>query len=69
MDINVVWLQKLWPLLRHSGPLISRLAETYGAVFLLSGPDWRASVAIVAFAAFLGWLGAVISVRRHLAGA
>ncbi|MDD3759394.1 MAG: hypothetical protein PHO57_01010 [Acidithiobacillus sp.] len=29
MDINVVWLQKLWPLLRHSGPLISRLAETY----------------------------------------
>ncbi len=29
MDVNVVWLQKLWPLLRHSGPLISRLAETY----------------------------------------
>jgi hypothetical protein len=29
VDVNVVWLQKLWPLLRHSGPLISRLAETY----------------------------------------
>ena len=26
-------------------------------------------LAIVAFAAFLGWLGAAISVRRHLAGA
>ena len=44
-------------------------AETYGAVFVLSGPDWRAALAIVAFAALLGWLGAVISVRRHLAGA
>ncbi|WP_415258694.1 permease-like cell division protein FtsX [Thauera phenylacetica] len=48
---------------------VARLAETYGAVFALSGPDLEASLAIVAFAAFLGWLGAAISVRRHLAGA
>ncbi len=47
---------------------VARLAETYGAVFALSGPDLEASLAIVAFAAFLGWLGAAISVRRHLAG-
>ncbi|MDX9885831.1 permease-like cell division protein FtsX [Thauera sp.] len=51
------------------GPPVARLAQTYGAVFQLSGPDWRAALAIVAFAALLGWLGAVISVRRHLAGA
>ena len=48
---------------------VARLAEAYGAVFALSGPDLEASLAIVAFAAFLGWLGAAISVRRHLAGA
>ncbi|MBV2263312.1 MAG: permease-like cell division protein FtsX [Thauera sp.] len=47
---------------------VARLAETYGAVFALSGPEPEASLAIVAFAAFLGWLGAAISVRRHLAG-
>ncbi len=50
-----------------AGP-VSALAETYGAVFALTGPDLRASLVIVAFAAFLGWLGAAISVRRHLAG-
>jgi len=50
-----------------AGP-VAALAETYGAVFALSGPDLRASLVIVAFAAFLGWLGAAISVRRHLAG-
>jgi cell division transport system permease protein len=51
-----------------AGP-VATLAETYGAVFVLNGPDGRAVLAIVAFAAFLGWLGAAISVRRHLAGA
>ncbi|QDF95898.1 cell division protein FtsX [Azoarcus sp. DD4] len=50
-----------------SGP-VSALAETYGAVFVLAGPDGLESGVIVAFAAFLGWLGAAISVRRHLAG-
>ncbi|MFA7495666.1 MAG: hypothetical protein AB7C98_07165 [Acidithiobacillus sp.] len=29
MSINIFWLQRLWPVLRNSGPLISRLAETY----------------------------------------
>ena len=51
-----------------AGP-VAALAETYGAVFVLAGPDGRAALSMVAFAAFLGWLGAVISVRRHLAGA
>lgn len=43
------------------------LAQTYGMLFVLSGPKWPQALAIVAFAAFLGWLGAAISVRRHLA--
>lgn len=29
MAINVVWLQRLWPVLKNSGPVISRLAEAY----------------------------------------
>ncbi|MBN8442240.1 MAG: ABC transporter permease [Thauera sp.] len=66
---GLVALGTVWLGVQGLAQPVARLAETYGAVFVLSGPDWRASVAIVAFAAFLGWLGAVISVRRHLAGA
>ncbi len=29
MSINIFWLQRLWPVLRNSGPVISRLAEVY----------------------------------------
>lgn len=29
MAINILWLQRLWPVLRNSGPLISRLADVY----------------------------------------
>lgn len=65
---GLVALGTIWLGVQALGQPVARLAETYGAVFQLSGPDWRASVAIVAFAALLGWLGAVISVRRHLAG-
>ena len=46
---------------------VAALADTYGAVFALAGPQWPEAVAIVLFATFLGWLGAEISVRRHLA--
>ena len=66
---GLVALGTIWLGVQALGQPVARLAETYGAVFQLSGPDWRASVAILAFAALLGWLGAVISVRRHLAGA
>lgn len=65
---GLVALGTVWLGVRALTQPVTRLAETYGAVFVLSGPDERASVAIVLFAAFLGWLGAVISVRRHLAG-
>ena len=66
---GLVALGTIWLGVQGLAQPVARLAETYGAVFQLSGPDWRASAAIVAFAALLGWLGAVISVRRHLAGA
>ena len=65
---GLVALGTIWLGVQALGQPVARLAETYGAVFQLSGPDWRAALAIVAFAALLGWLGAVISVRRHLAG-
>lgn len=45
----------------------SVLAKTYGMLFVLSGPKWPEALAIIAFAVFLGWVGAAISVRRHLA--
>lgn len=66
---GLVALGTIWLGVQALGQPVARLAETYGAVFQLSGPEWRAALAIVAFAALLGWLGAVISVRRHLAGA
>lgn len=66
---GLVALGTVWLGVQALGPAVAHLAETYGAVFVLSGPGWRAALAIVAFAALLGWLGAVISVRRHLAGA
>ena len=47
------------------GPVDS-LAATYGAVFSLSGPGLGESLALLAFAALLGWCGSEISVRRHL---
>ncbi len=46
---------------------VESLASTYGAVFVLSGPGLVDSISILGFAAFLGWIGSAISVRRHLA--
>ncbi|MDR1228881.1 MAG: permease-like cell division protein FtsX [Azoarcus sp.] len=46
---------------------VAKVAETYGAAVALGGPGWLESLVTVAFAIALGWLGAAISVRRHLA--
>ena len=48
---------------------VAKVAEAYGAIVALTGPGWKESLAVIAFAAALGWLGAAISVRRHLAEA
>lgn len=62
-----VALATVWATVQALRGPVASLAETYGAVFTLSGPGLHESVAILGFAAFLGWLGSAISVRRHLA--
>lgn len=64
---GLVALATVWLTVEALGPPAASLAETYGAVFSLSGPGWREALVIIAFAGFLGWLGSAISVRRHLA--
>jgi len=47
-------------------PQIEALAQRYSIVLSIGGPaPWQAA-ALCAFAALLGWLGAAISVSRHL---
>lgn len=62
-----VALATVWATVHALGGPVASLAETYGAVFALTGPGPRESAAILGFAVFLGWLGSAISVRRHLA--
>lgn len=64
---GLVALATVWLTVEALGPPAASLAATYGAVFSLSGPGMNEALAIIAFAAFLGWLGSAISVRRHLA--
>jgi cell division transport system permease protein len=45
---------------------VQALAESYGSAYR---PPWLAqgdAAAIVAFASLIGWLGAYLSVNRHL---
>lgn len=65
---GLVALGTVWLGVQALSAPVAALAESYGAVFALGGPGLLEAAAIVAFAAFLGWLGAAISVRRHLAG-
>ncbi len=43
------------------------LAGAYGLDFALRGPQPDEVAMLVGFAALLGWLGAALSVSRHLA--
>ena len=47
---------------------ILELAQLYGSDFRLAFFGFADCLALLAFAAFLGWLGAYMSVSRHLAG-
>ncbi|MDB5800761.1 MAG: Cell division protein FtsX [Rhodocyclales bacterium] len=47
-------------------PQIEALAQRYSIVLSIGGPALWQGVVLCAFAALLGWLGAAISVRRHL---
>lgn len=64
---GVVALGTVWMMVHALGAPVEGLATTYGAVFVLAGPGAAEILAILGFAAFLGWLGSAISVRRHLA--
>ena len=45
---------------------VRTLAETYGSAFRFTWPGAADAAAVIAFAALLGWLGAHLSVSRHL---
>jgi cell division transport system permease protein len=45
---------------------VARLAATYGSSFRLALPGAADQLSLVAFAAGLGWIGAYLSVSRHL---
>lgn len=45
---------------------VSTLASLYGVPFRLELPDWPYCVVLVLAAAVLGWLGASVSVSKHL---
>ncbi|MDX5363731.1 MAG: permease-like cell division protein FtsX [Pseudazoarcus pumilus] len=63
---GVVALATVWLAVYALAKPVEGLAATYGAVFSLSGPGAQESVALLAFAALLGWCGSELSVRRHL---
>jgi cell division transport system permease protein len=64
---GLIALGAVWAGVEVLAAPVAKVAETYGAAITLTGPGWSESLATVAFAAVLGWLGAAISVRRHLA--
>ncbi len=47
---------------------VGELAQLYGLALRLAPPGPAASAALLGAAALLGWLGAALSVRRHLRG-
>jgi cell division transport system permease protein len=59
--LGVVWLN-----LRLLKGAVAELATLYRSDFALSMVPSADALAIVGFAAFLGWLGATFSVARHL---
>ncbi|MFY2763786.1 permease-like cell division protein FtsX [Arenimonas sp. MALMAid1274] len=45
---------------------LSALVASYGSEFALAGPGWRGSLALLAGAAAMGWLGAWLATGHHL---
>lgn len=45
---------------------LSALVASYGSQFALSGPGWRGSLALLAGAVAMGWLGAWLATGHHL---
>jgi len=45
---------------------LSALVASYGSQFALAGPGWRGSLALLAGAVAMGWLGAWLATGHHL---
>ena len=45
---------------------LGELVRLYDLTLVLQAPGMRDSALLLAFAAGLGWLGAIISLRQHL---
>lgn len=61
----VAWLLLQVSLLGLQGP-VTRLAQLYGSSYSLAGPDVSGVLAIVLGSGLLGWVGAWLSVQRHI---
>ena len=65
---GLVALAAVWGGVHVLAAPVAKVGETYGVKIALTGPGWKVSLALVAIAAALGWLGTAISVRRHMTG-
>lgn len=66
---GVVALVTVWLGVLTLDDAVREVAQSYGLVFRLRGPDWSSTLAMLVLAAALGWMGAALSVRKHLAAA
>jgi len=63
---GVLGLAILWGAMAILNQGVSELAQTYGSSFRLAFPAWPDVLAGLGITAFLGWLGALLSVSRYL---
>lgn len=63
---GAVALAILWASLSALNSEVAELAATYGSSFRLRFLEPGDATAVAAFSAFLGWLGAYLSVSKHL---
>lgn len=63
---GILGLAVLWGGIASLNRPVRELAQTYGSDFQLAFLPWPEAVALLGIAAFLGWLGAMLSVSRYL---
>ena len=63
---GVLGLAVLWGGIASLNRPVRELAQTYGSDFQLAFLPWPEAVALLGVAAFLGWLGAMLSVSKYL---
>lgn len=63
---GILGLAVLWGGIASLNGPVRELAQTYGSDFQLAFLPWAQAVALLGIAAFLGWLGAMLSVSKYL---